>query len=116
LGGPKDPRFLPCFQAALLRETAAEVQQALAEAMEGCAGCRRASARRVEQGDWGRRWVSQILLRLSWQPQTEREYVLCALAMGNVEAVVAVGASALDMVRQALAANDSQVQTTAAPR
>ena len=116
LGGPKDPRFLPCFQTALVREPAAEVQQALAEAMEGCGPAAVEPLRAVlEQGDWGaRRWVSQSLLRLSWQPQTEREYVLCALAMGNVEAVVAVGISALDLVRQALQANDSQVQSAAA--
>jgi hypothetical protein len=115
LGSLKDARFLPCFQSAIAREQVAEVQLTLAEAMEGCGPAALGSFLALLDGsEWGvRRRVSQSLLRMNWQPQSEREYLLCALAMGNVDAVVAVGSAALPMVQQAMREGDSQVQGVA---
>jgi HEAT repeat protein len=116
LGSLKDSRFLPCFQAAIAVEPVADVQQALMEAMEGCGPAAVGIlVALLESGDWGvRRRVSQSLLKIGWQPQAMRTFLICALAMGNVDAIAAVGAPAHDLVRQALREGDSQVKSVAA--
>lgn len=69
----------------------------------------------LESGDWGlRRRASQSLVHLGWQPQDKRLFLICALAMGHVDAIATMGAAALDVIRQALQGGDSQVQSVAA--
>ena len=116
LGGLKDARFLPAFQKAIVGEPVAEVQQTLMEAIEGCGqSAVGILVALLESGDWGlRRRASQSLVHLGWQPQDKRLFIICALAMGNVDPVAAMGASALEVIRQALQDGDSQIKSVAA--